>query len=382
MSSLVKIKKCSHCGSFLQTSDQNKDGYISSDILEKYPEGVLLCNKCYDENRHSINEIILGEEFKAALKNINFKNKLIIYVIDLFSFEGGFSAELNKKIKNCDVIVVGNKLDLMPKNINEKELIDYLTHRLNLAGLKAKEILLMSSNNGYNLDRLKEIILNEYQNKDVFFVGSQNSGKTSLIESLLKTYKNKTNQMIITYNYPNTNLKGFRIPINDKNYIYDFPGILIENNFLSISDKYIKNLIEPKSSLVEDKFLIANNIGCSINGLAFLELVKGEKTKLRCFFSEKISINGKLLEPIKYFKNELKLFKNKHPSYKYDNLTKFDAYELTVEDEGERSIGILGLGWFQFIGKNQVFRIYVPEGIFVYTTRAKLINVRQQKTKK
>ena len=51
----------------------------------------------------------------------------------------------------------------------------------------------------------------------------------------------------------------------------------------------------------------------------------------------------------------------------------FDMYDVKIDQEGERDIGILGLGWISFKGNNQTFRVSVPKGVYIYTSRSKVI---------
>lgn len=55
------------------------------------------------------------------------------------------------------------------------------------------------------------------------------------------------------------------------------------------------------------------------------------------------------------------------------SLVDFDVFDLAVDEKGSRDIGIQGLGWINFEGKNQKFRIYLPKGVSLYTSRAKII---------
>ena len=50
----------------------------------------------------------------------------------------------------------------------------------------------------------------------------------------------------------------------------------------------------------------------------------------------------------------------------------FDVYDFEITEVGDRDIGILGLGWFHFIGNKQTYRVFVPKGVYVYTTRSKI----------
>ena len=55
MSILKKVKRCSRCGSILQTEDPTQSGYITPLILKKYPDGILLCDSCFNEVKQENN---------------------------------------------------------------------------------------------------------------------------------------------------------------------------------------------------------------------------------------------------------------------------------------------------------------------------------------
>lgn len=375
MAVLKKVQRCSHCGAILQSEKTDEVGYISEDILKKYPDGVLLCNKCFDEVKRDENLIVLNDEYKSILKTIKETNSVVVYVIDLFSFEGGFPSEATTLLSDLDVIAVANKRDLMPKDTNDIELESYVRHRLKMAGLKVNEIILTSTNKKYNIQKLTDK-LSEIEDRDIYFVGSTTSGKSALISEILRNYRNTTDQFIITYNFPNTNLKGFKIPIDRQRAMYEVPGFPIYNSMLGILDKPIVNYIVPRKEVVNRKVTITNKVNVAFGGLAFIQLLTDEKTVLNCYLSEKIQIKTKRGDAVKCFESILKHSDQENSSFKYRDLSLFDIYDFEIDEVGERDIGILGLGWFQFKGNNQKFRIFVPKNIYVYTTRAKLNNVK------
>ncbi len=376
MSVLKKVKRCSHCGAILQTENPEKDGYITSVILKKYPDGVLLCDKCFSDEKTADNTVSLNDEFKSILTEMKKKNALVIYVIDLFSFEGGFPSEANDLLSGLDVIAVANKRDLLPSDVADEELIAYVNHRLRVSKLKVDKVLLTSSNSNYHIDELTELMKENFKNRDIYFVGSATSGKSTLISEILKDFKNKTNKLIVTYTFPNTTLRGFQIPISDKNYIYELPGFPISNSLLGVLEKPIVNYIVPKKEVEDRKFTISDKSSLAIGGLAFVEQLSEGKTVLHCYASPKITIKTKKGDSLKFFESILKKGDQYNTSYKFRELNDFDVYDFDVPEEGERDIGILGLGRIQFTGNNQKFRVFVPKGVYVYTTRARLKNVK------
>jgi hypothetical protein len=60
-------------------------------------------------------------------------------------------------------------------------------------------------------------------------------------------------------------------------------------------------------------------------------------------------------------------------SEKVQSMDDFDIFDIAVDEEGSRDIGIEGFGWINFTGQKQTFRVYAPKGISIYTTRAKLL---------
>lgn len=376
MGILKKVKRCSHCGSILQTEDSTKSGYINPLILKKYPDGVLLCDNCFNKEKTEENLVELNDEYISILKQAKKDNALIIYVLDLFSFEGGFPSKATEILSGLDVVVVANKIDLLPVDADEKEVVSYVQHRLRVSNLNVTDVILTSTNKNIHIDELSNLINEKAKNRDVYFVGSQTSGKSTLMSEILKTFDNNTNKFIITYTFPNTSLRGFQIPLNKKNYMYEVPGFPIYNSLLGVLEKPIVNYISPKKHVEDRKVVISDKISVAIGGLCFIEQLSEGKNTLHCYISEKILIKSKKGDPFKFFGSILAKGDQNNSSYKFRNLSDFDIYDIELKDDGEKDIGVLGLGWVQVKGNNQTFRVYVPKGVYVYTTRAKLKNVK------
>ncbi|MDY2728404.1 MAG: hypothetical protein SOV26_05410 [Candidatus Onthovivens sp.] len=374
MAELNKVTRCYRCGVILQTDDPTAEGYISRDIVEKYPDGLLLCNNCFENERFNDTpqEPKFEEEFQTILDTVKKTNGLIVYVIDVFSFEGSFITKLNHSIKDLDVLVVANKRDLMPKNTNDDELINYLWHRTRMVNLKVRDIVLTSTNTGYNIDYMFQKIMNLAGNRDVYFLGASVSGKTSLINQLLKFYKNNTNKLILRVPFKGTNLQALRIPITNKTYIYELPGTDINNSVLSKVERSVQNIISPKKAVEARKIGLFPNSTIALGNLAFIELLGEKKTNINLFASNFIEVKFKRWDSEKYLKYILEKKNIKPVSGNLLRFNDYDVYDFHITEEGSRDIGILGLGWFNFEGNNQTFRIIVPKGVYVYTTRGKV----------
>lgn len=224
-------KKCLGCGILLQNEDINKEGYIS-DINRD------ICERCFRlKNYGEYKEVNLdNNDFKEIINNIP-KDSLIIYLTSLLNLNLDYINNFN------NVIIVLTKKDLLPKSVKDYKLIDYISKKVN----NYLDIEVISSIKNYNLDNLISKIKKYSNNKEVYFVGMTNSGKSTLINKLIKNYSSNDIE-VTTSIYPSTTLNKISLDI-DNLKIIDTPGLLSKGSILnSLSLKEIKK-ITPKKEI-------------------------------------------------------------------------------------------------------------------------------------
>lgn len=377
MSLLKKVKRCSHCGAILQDNDKNVAGYIDTAILKKYPDGVLLCNNCFEQEKSNIsNQVDVDSQYEIMLNNLRKQGGLAVYLVDLFSFEGGFPSRITELLEGLDVLVIGNKIDLLPKNTNEEALVEYIKHRLRLAKLNVLDVMITSSSFEYNTKQTFERIIEAAKGRNVYFMGSSTCGKSTLINSYLKSMTNKTNKMIVLHTFKGTDLRGYKIPIDNNSSIYEIPSFPINNSMLGLIEMPVAGLIVPQRTVKVVKKTLTADSALIILGLAMIKLTSKEKTEISCYFSENVDLKVKKGNCDKYFEQFIEKGNQKNTSFKYKNLSNFDVFDIDITEKDGRDIGILGLGWISFNGNKQKFRVYVPKGVYVYSTRSKIKNVK------
>jgi len=236
------IKKCTGCGITLQTEDINKEGYTENIDNE-------LCLRCFKlKNYGEYKAVTLNNKDYTDILNSIPKDALVVYLTSLLNI----NLEYINKFNN--VILVLTKKDLLPKSVQDYKLINYISNITN----NYLDIEIISSIKNYNLDSLlNKIKKYNKSNKEIYFVGMTNSGKSTLINKLIKNYTDKQLE-VTTSLYPSTTLNKIEINL-DNLKIIDTPGLLNEGSILNnLSLKEIKKItpkkeIKPRSYQLKGK---------------------------------------------------------------------------------------------------------------------------------
>jgi ribosome biogenesis GTPase A len=376
MSKLNVVRRCYNCGTILQADDPKKPGYIDRQLLETSNSTVLFCEKCWTDQRYNIapREPNVDPQFLSMLKDAQASDATIVYVVDLFSFEASFISEITEAIEGLNVLVIANKRDLLPRKMSDALLREYVAHRFRVAKLKvvADDVVLTSLTSSADIKSINDRIEKLRRRHDVYIIGAINAGKTLFLSSFLRSYSNASRLNITTCNYPGTTIRVMQIPLDSSSMIYDTPGTSLENSMVSKLDVEAARALIPHGEVSGRKAMLNEGDACFIGGLARIDLIKGKKQLVVGYFSDDVSFKKAGHHVDEAFLKAIE----RGTVYPIDKnataLNAFDAFDIQVDEVGPRDIGIEGLGWITFKGDNQIFRVYVPKGVSVYTTRAKI----------
>lgn len=381
MSKLSLARRCYSCGAVLQTKDPKKDGYIEDAALLDSPlDRVIFCDKCYHEvdYTHYLAEPELNPDFLTMMRDAAASDALIVYVVDLFSFEASFSAKLSSIIKNNPLLVLANKRDLMPKEAVDEDLKAYVAHRFHVASLPltSEQVILTSFTTNFNCSEIASRIEKERRRHDVYIIGAAGAGKSLFFGSFLRSFSNISQRAIVTSLYPGTSLRVMQVPLDSSSYLYDTPGTSTNNSILSRLEANIVKDLTFEGALRTRKLTLEPGSGFFLGGLGYIELTKSEKKKcdLQLYFPDAVSLKkfSSIDRADSDFEKAVSKGSLEPHSALLKNVKDMDVIDLSVEEVGSRDIGIAGLGWFSFIGDKQSFRLYVPHGVSVYTSRSKI----------
>lgn len=345
--------KCEGCGIKIQTTNPLMPGYIDPDVYIKNPDNFL-CQRCYNLKHYNIptDARIDEKKFYENIKKID-KNALIIYLVDSFDLEGTFVYNINELFPTQKVLMVVNKFDLFLSSTKVMKVKNYIISMLKEKNIKTSSIQVISSKNDKDVLRVfHEILRLRDDGSDVYVFGMTNVGKSTFINAITKLTLPKASDITIS-NMPSTTLDLIKIPLGDKTYLYDMPGIINRHQMTYYLDKETINKVLPKKFIKPKVFQLNPSQTLFVGGFCAINFVSGEKASFVLTFSNELVIHRTKLENKDEFynnhKDDILLLPNENERERLGKMV-----PSTFDFDGKCDICISGLGFFTVHGKGSI----------------------------
>ncbi|WP_100406720.1 ribosome biogenesis GTPase YqeH [Bacillus solitudinis] len=355
---------CAGCGVAVQTENKQELGFVPKSTLEK---DVIICQRCFRlKHYNEVQDVSLtDDDFLKILHTLGQKEALIVKIVDIFDFTGSWLPGLHRFAGKNDVLLIGNKVDLLPKSLNQNRLINWIKKSSKELGLKPIDVLLMSADKGEGVLNVAQEIDRHRKGKDVYVVGCTNVGKSTFINQIIKQFDGDTEQLITTSHFPGTTLDMIDIPLDDGKALYDTPGIINHHQMAHFLDKKELKVITPKKEVKPMGFQLNTEQTLFFGGLARLDFLKGERTTFTCYVSNDITIHRtKLDKADQLYENHLGELLTPPGVEGKEQLPPLVKHEFYIKEK-KSDIVISGLGWITVSGDNLKVQAYAPKGVGV-----------------
>lgn len=359
--------KCIGCGAGIQTENKEAVGYTPASSLKNMDEKIIYCQRCFKlKHYNEIQDVSMtSDDFLKILQRVGESDALVINIVDIFDVSGSMVTGINRHIGGNDLILVANKVDLLPKSVNPTKLNHWLRRLLKDQGLRPLDVALVSAEKGRGIDELMEMIEAHRKNRDVYIVGCTNVGKSTLVNRIIRRFSDENQDIITTSHFPGTTLDIIEIPLDGKSSIIDTPGIINQHQLAHYVDPKTLKDITPKKEIKAGVYQLNPEQTLFVGGLARFDFVKGERTSFVTHFSNSLHVHRTKLE------KAAQLWENRAGDVlvpvveDQGQIRDMAAYPFKIGDK-KTDVVVSGLGWFTIPGGHQEVVVHAPVGVGVF----------------
>jgi len=376
------MAKCIGCGIKLQTHDESLPGYVPLLVSADLGDNVY-CKRCYQiiHNGKKYDPEISDNDYYKKISVIKEQKAIIVLMIDIMDIYGGFIPNLHEYIGDNKVIIVVNKVDIMPKDVHLKKIEE------RIRGIAAKEkldvlsVIMISAKKKQNIEsvlnkifKIKDNALKKSKSyrerrlnkiRDCYILGCASVGKSTFINAIKEKYLDDK-KLITTSDQFQTTMDFIKVYIDDDNYIIDTPGLINYRSFGAYLDYESMKVLTPKSYLKPKTYQLNPDQTIFMGALARLDFVKGDKINVSFYTSNDLyihrtkTINADNVSDAQ----KLKLLVPPHNEKELERLSETKEVMFNIES-GAYDLLISGLGFVHVVGSNIALKVQVHKNIDV-----------------
>ncbi|WP_097157256.1 ribosome biogenesis GTPase YqeH [Bacillus oleivorans] len=362
------VFNCIGCGVLIQTEDPEKIGYAPPSALEKEE---IVCKRCFRlKHYNEVQDVELtDDDFLKMIHRISQDDALVVKIVDIFDFNGSWLNGIQRFAGKNPVLLIGNKVDLLPKSVKQSKLIQWMNKQAKELGLKPLDIALVSAHKGIGMEEAISLIEHHRNGRNVYVVGTTNVGKSTFINKIIEQVAG-AKDVITTSHFPGTTLDFIRIPLDDEQSMIDTPGIINRHQMAHVVSKKDLKVITPKKEIKPKVYQLNEGQTLFYGGLGRLDFIIGERHSFIHYFSNELPIHRTKIEKAdELYQNHLGELLSPPDQESKENFPPLVRHEFSIKED-KTDIVFSGLGWVTIQEKGVKVAAYAPKGISVLLRRS------------
>lgn len=359
----MDIIHCIGCGVEIQTEDENELGYAPKSASEREE---VVCQRCFRlKHYNEVQDVEMdAEDFVNLLKKINTQDGLVVKIVDLFDVHGSFIPDLKKLVGQKRIVLIGNKIDLLPKSTNPNKVRQWLFEICKSFGLNVDDVFLVSSVKGIGMEEVALKLEQLRKGKNIFVVGSTNVGKSTFINFLINRTLKKKNVITTSY-FPGTTLGFIDIPLDDQSSMIDTPGVINKHQIVHRLSKEDLKIVTPRKEIKPRVYQLNEKQTLFFGGLSRIDINEAnEKKGYVCYFANELLIHRTKLEQAdELYKNHLGQLLSPPSKETLNDWPEMEKKEFIIKHKEKVDIVISGLGWVTIPEGDVKVTVHVPKGV-------------------
>ncbi|MGM8214183.1 ribosome biogenesis GTPase YqeH [Bacillaceae bacterium W0354] len=361
---------CLGCGVEIQTDQPTQLGYAPKSATEREE---VICQRCFRlKHYNEVQDVDMkADDFINMLKEINVHDGLVIKIVDLFDVHGSFIPHLKQLVGKKPIVLIGNKVDLLPKSTNLNKVKLWLKEISEGYGLKVDDIFLVSSIKGIGMEDVSFELERLREGKDIFVVGCTNVGKSSFINYLINRSLKKKDVITTSY-FPGTTLGFIDIPLDEQTSMIDTPGVINSHQIVHYLSKEDLKTVTPKKEVKPRVYQLHEKQTLYFGGLARVDIEQADEKKgYICYFANELMIHRTKLENADQLYTDhlgdLLIPPSEETLKNWPNLHKETFH---INGDQKTDVVISGLGWVTVPSGNVKVTVHMPKGVKAVTRKA------------
>lgn len=380
------MAKCIGCGITLQSIDKELPGYVPEHII--LDEQDIYCKRCYDIMHHGIKYApsITNKDYYQRIDRIKDEQAIVVLMIEALDIYGGFIPNLYKHIGSNKVIILVNKIDLLPKDIH----LDKLEAKIKMIAasnnLNVVSLIMLSAKKKKNVERVLSKIVylqeqHDYKTKNIYhkaskslakiyILGTASVGKSTFLNVIKKDYLHD-DKLLTTSEQFQTTLDFIKIYIDKNTYLIDTPGFINYHSYKSYLNDKETDILNPKNYLKPKTYQLNSDQSIFLGGLVRLDFNSSDKINVSFYTSNDLYIHRTKRDKADgvYEKNLYTLLVPPLDQFTYDKIKNFKVVKYEHLD-GIYDIVISGIGFIHIKGVDVSVDIKLFEAIDVNITES------------